>query len=177
VSGNDAGAGVFLTSIDADVGVADGGGADAEERLAGAGRRVSNVIDADPARLVKDERFQGLPPRSAIARLGLLGAAGAAGPRLRWGALTGWGLFRRGLRDLQLVRETGLPARRVVGMQDAFVGRPVKDRARPAHGGLRFCLVAGHYQLARLANGRAGRRSPCAIALLPAERLAMTFHG
>ena len=122
-----------MTSIDADVGVADGGGADAEERLAGAGRRVCNVIDADPARLVKDERFQGLPPRSAIARLGLLGAAGAAGPRLRWGALTGWGLFRRGLRDLQLVRETGLPARRVVGMQDAFVGRPVKDRARPAH--------------------------------------------
>ena len=54
VAGDDAGAGVLLASIDADVGGAERGGTDAEADLAGAGLGCGPVLDGDLAGLFED---------------------------------------------------------------------------------------------------------------------------
>jgi hypothetical protein len=61
------------------VGVADAGGGDADEHLAGLGRRERDVLDADVTGLAQDDRLHATRQRSSASRSGVTPSPGPGG--------------------------------------------------------------------------------------------------
>lgn len=53
---------MLLTEVDTDIGVAEPGGSDTNDDLAGTGRGIGEVLDGDALGLVENERLQGVAP-------------------------------------------------------------------------------------------------------------------